>query len=125
MDKKLIGYARVSTIQQNEDRQIIALTEYSAPQMHIYTNKQSGKDYERKNYKRMLKKLKKGNILVAKSIDRLGRNYEEIIEQWRYITKEIGADIVILDIAVIYQFLKFLIQQFHFGNRVSAMFAGS
>ena len=101
MKNKYFGYARVSTLQQNEDRQIIALTEYGVQPMNIYTDKQSGRDFERKNYKRMLKKLKKGDILVIKSIDRLGRNYEEIIEQWRHITKEIGADIVALDIPLL------------------------
>ena len=101
MKNKYFGYARVSTIQQNEDRQIIALTEYGVPPMHIYTDKVSGKDFDRKNYKRMLKKLKKGDVLVIKSIDRLGRNYEEIIEQWRHITKEIGADVVVLDIPLL------------------------
>ena len=101
MENKLLGYVRVSTREQKEDRQIIALTEYGVPKSSIYTDKVSGKDFDRRNYKRMLKKLKKGNILVVKSIDRLGRNYEEIIEQWRYITKEIGADIVILDIPIL------------------------
>ena len=101
MEDKLLGYVRVSTREQKEDRQIIALTEYGVPKSSIYTDKVSGKDFDRRNYKRMLKKLKKGNILVVKSIDRLGRNYEEIIEQWRYITKEIGADIVILDIPIL------------------------
>lgn len=101
MDKKLIGYARISTISQNEDRQMIALQEYGVSPKRIYLDRASGKDFERRNYKRMLKRLKKGNILVVKSIDRLGRNYEEIIEQWRYITKEIGADIVILDIEIL------------------------
>ena len=101
MKNKYFGYARVSTLQQNEDRQIIALTEYGVPQMDIYIDKQSGKDFKRRNYKRMLKKLKKGDVLVVKSIDRLGRNYEEIIEQWRHITKDIGADIVVLDIPLL------------------------
>ena len=101
MNNIYIGYARVSTAQQNEDRQIIALTEYGVPKSAIYTDHQSGKDFERTNYKRMLKKLKKGSILVIKSIDRLGRNYEEIIEQWRLIVKEIGADIVVLDIPLL------------------------
>ena len=101
MDKRFVGYARVSCSQQNEDRQIIALTEFGVPPMSIYTDKQSGRDFERRNYKCMLKKLKKGNILVVKSIDRLGRNYEEIIEQWRHITKDIGADIVVLDIPIL------------------------
>ncbi|MBO5560770.1 MAG: recombinase family protein [Firmicutes bacterium] len=101
MENKLLGYVRVSTREQKEDRQIIALTEYGVPRTAIFSDKISGKDFERRNYKRMLKKLKKGNILVVKSIDRLGRNYEEIIEQWRYITKDIGADIVILDIPIL------------------------
>ena len=101
MENNYIGYARVSTREQNEDRQIIALTEYGVPLKNIYTDHQSGKDFERKNYKRMIKKLKKGDILVVKSIDRLGRNYEEIIEQWRHITKEIGADIVVLDMEIL------------------------
>ena len=97
MDKKLIGYARVSSITQNEDRQIIALTEYGVPPKLIYTDKISGKDFDRENYKRMLKRLKKGDILVIKSIDRLGRSYKDVIKQWQYITQEIGADIVVLD----------------------------
>ena len=101
MDNNYIGYARVSTAQQNEDRQIIALTEYGVPKSAIYTDHQSGKDFERTNYKRMLKKLKKGSILVIKSIDRLGRNYDEIIEQWRHITKEIGADIKVIDMELL------------------------
>ena len=101
MDKRLIGYARISTISQNEDRQMIALQEYGVSPKRIYLDRASGKDFDRRNYKRMLKRLKKGDILVVKSIDRLGRNYEEIIEQWRYITKEIGADIVILDIEIL------------------------
>ncbi|MBR6401522.1 MAG: recombinase family protein [Firmicutes bacterium] len=101
MAKLLYGYARVSSAWQNEDRQIIALTEYGVNKNRLFVDKCSGKDFERKNYKRMLKKLKKGNILVVKSIDRLGRNYEEIIEQWRHITKEIGADIIILDMQIL------------------------
>ena len=97
MDKKLIGYARVSSITQNEDRQIIALTEYGVPPKLIFTDKVSGRDFDRENYKRMLKRLKKGDILVIKSIDRLGRSYKDVIKQWQYITQEIGADIVVLD----------------------------
>ena len=101
MDKRLIGYARISTVSQNEDRQMIALQEYGVSPKRIYLDRASGKDFDRRNYKRILKRLKKGNILVVKSIDRLGRNYEEIIEQWRYITKEIGADIIILDMEIL------------------------
>ncbi len=95
------GYARVSTKEQNEDRQIAALVEYGVPMRYIYIDKQSGKDFERDNYKKMLGKLKKGKIVVVKSIDRLGRNYEEITEQWRYITKKIGADIIVLDMPLL------------------------
>ena len=101
MNRKYIGYARVSTQIQKEDRQIIALMEYGVSKSCIFVDKQSGRDFERKNYKRMLKKLNKGNILVVKSIDRLGRNYDEIKEQWRYITKDIGSDIVVLDMPLL------------------------
>ena len=106
MNRKHIGYARVSTQIQKEDRQIIALMEYGVSKSCIFVDKQSGRDFERKNYKRMLKKLNKGNILVVKSIDRLGRNYDEIKEQWRYITKDIGADIVVLDMPLLDTSLK-------------------
>ncbi len=81
MNNNYIGYARVSTKEQKEDRQIVALTEYGVPKSFIYTDKQSGKDFERANYKRMIKRLKIGSVLVIKSIDRLGRNYAEILEQ--------------------------------------------
>ena len=101
MKDDYIGYCRVSSNNQKEDRQIIALTEYGVPLKQIFKDRQSGKDFERTNYKRMLKKLKKGKILVVKSIDRLGRNYEEIIEQWRNITKEIGANIIVLDMPLL------------------------
>lgn len=106
MNRKYIGYARVSTQIQKEDRQIIALMEYGVSKSCIFVDKQSGRDFERKNYKRMLKKLNKANILVVKSIDRLGRNYDEIKEQWRYITKDIGADIVVLDMPLLDTSLK-------------------
>ena len=106
MNRKHIGYARVSTQMQKEDRQIIALMEYGVPKSCIFVDKQSGHDFERKNYKQMLKKRKSGNILVVKSIDRLGRNYDEIKEQWRYITKDISADIVVLDMPLLDTSLK-------------------
>ena len=106
MNNKYIGYARVSTQIQKEDRQIIALMDYGVSKSCIFVDKQSGRDFERKNYKRMLKKLKSGNILVVKSIDRLGRNYDEIKEQWRFITKDIGADIVVLDMPLLDTSLK-------------------
>ncbi len=98
---KIYGYARVSTKEQKEDRQIIALSEYGVPNKNVFLDKASGKDFNRDNYKRMLKRLKKGDILIIKSIDRLGRNYEEIIEQWRHITKEIGADIKVIDLPIL------------------------
>ena len=95
------GYVRVSTREQNEQRQMIAMKEYGVEEARIYTDKQSGKDFARKNYKRLLRKLKSGDTLVIKSIDRLGRNYEEILEQWRYITKEKQAAIVVLDMPLL------------------------
>lgn len=101
MNSDYIGYIRVSSKEQNEARQIIALTEYGVLPDLIFCDKTSGKDFDRDNYKQMLKRLKKGKILVIKSIDRLGRNYEEIINQWRHITKEIGADIVVLDMPIL------------------------
>ena len=91
------GYIRVSTREQNEQRQLLAMRDFGIPQNQIYMDKQSGKDFERKNYKKMVRKLKKDDTLVVKSIDRLGRNYEEILEQWRIITKEKQAAIVVLD----------------------------
>lgn len=98
---KIYAYARVSSREQNTDRQIIAFKEYGVNQSRIFVDKQSGKDFERSNYKRLLKKLKKGSLLVIKSIDRLGRNYKEIIKQWQYITQELGADIVVLDMPLL------------------------
>lgn len=95
------GYVRVSTREQNEQRQVIAMKEYGVEEARIYTDKQSGKDFARKNYKRLLRKLKSDDTLVIKSIDRLGRNYEEILEQWRYITKEKQAAIVVLDMPLL------------------------
>ena len=95
------GYIRVSTREQNEQRQLIAMQEFGIPQNRIYMDKQSGKNFERKNYKKMVRKLKKDDTLVVKSIDRLGRNYEEILEQWRIITKEKQAAIVVLDMPLL------------------------
>lgn len=91
------AYVRVSTKEQNEDRQVIAMGKYGIKPENIFLDKQSGKDFERTNYKRLIKKLKKGDVLVIKSIDRLGRNYNEILRQWQYITKTIKADIKVLD----------------------------
>lgn len=95
------GYARVSTKEQNEQRQMIALREFGIDAKRIYIDKQSGKDFERVNYKKLLRKIKNGDTLVVKSIDRLGRNYDEILEQWRIITKEKQAAIVVLDMPLL------------------------
>ena len=95
------GYARVSTKEQNEERQLIVLTGFGIAESAIFVDKQSGKDFERTQYRRLMRKLKDGDTLVVKSIDRLGRNYEEILEQWRIITKEKRAAIVVLDMPLL------------------------
>ena len=95
------GYARVSTREQNEERQLIALTGFGIAESAIFVDKQSGKDFERTQYRRLMRKLKDGDTLVVKSIDRLGRNYEEILEQWRVITKDKRAAIVVLDMPLL------------------------
>ncbi len=95
------GYVRVSTKEQNEDRQIIAMHEYGVPEGNIYTDKQSGKDFERPKYRKLLRKLKRDDLLYIKSIDRLGRNYTEILEQWRILTKEKGIDICVIDMPLL------------------------
>lgn len=95
------GYVRVSTKEQNEQRQMIALREFGIDAKRIYMDKQSGKDFERANYKKLLRKVKSGDTLVVKSIDRLGRNYDEILEQWRIITKEKQVAIVVLDMPLL------------------------
>ena len=95
------GYARVSTKEQNDLRQLIALREFGLTDRAIFVDKQSGKDFDRRSYQRLLRKLKDGDTLVIKSIDRLGRNYEEILEQWRIITKEKSAAIVVLDMPLL------------------------
>ena len=100
-DINIYGYMRVSSKEQNEDRQKIALTEMGVPEKNIYMDKQSGKDFERTQYKRLLRKLKENSVLYIKSIDRLGRNYGELNEQWRIITKEKKADIVVIDMPLL------------------------
>ena len=95
------GYIRVSSKDQKEDRQQIALKEVDVERQNIYVDKQSGKDFNRPQYKKMLRKLKKDDLLYIKSIDRLGRNYEEILQQWRILTKEKGGDIVVLDMPLL------------------------
>lgn len=95
------GYIRVSSKDQKEDRQQIALKEVGVELRNIYIDKQSGKDFNRPQYKKMLRKLKKDDLLYIKSIERLGRNYEEILQQWRILTKEKGVDIVVLDMPLL------------------------
>ena len=95
------GYVQVSTKEQNEQRQMIALREFGLKDEQIFIDKQSGKDFERKNYKRMIRKMKSGDTIVIKSIDRLGRNYDEILEQWRIITKEKQVAVVVLDMPLL------------------------
>lgn len=98
---EIYGYVRVSTRDQNEERQLIALLELQVPKKNIFIDKQSGKDFERPQYKKLLRKMKKGDLLYIKSIDRLGRNYNEIQEQWRILTKDKGVDIVVLDMPLL------------------------
>lgn len=100
-DINIYGYMRVSSKEQNEDRQKIALTEMGVPENNIYMDKQSGKDFERTQYKRLLRKLNENSVLYIKSIDRLGRNYGELNEQWRIITKKKKADIVVIDMPLL------------------------
>ena len=101
MEEIIYGYARVSTREQNEDRQMIAMQQFGVAQTHIFLDKQSGKDFNRPAYRRLLNILQEGDTLVIKSIDRLGRNYEDILEQWRIITKEKKAAIVVLDMPLL------------------------
>ena len=95
------GYIRVSSVDQNEDRQMITLHEVGVPEKNIYLDKQSGKDFDRPMYKRLLRRLKPDDVLYIKSIDRLGRNYEEIQNQWRLLTKEKKVDIVVMDMPLL------------------------
>ena len=101
MRGKRYGYIRVSSTDQNEDRQKLAMAQVAVPEKDIYMDKQSGKDFERPQYKRLVKKLRPGDLLYILSIDRLGRNYEEIQTQWRVLTKEIGVDICVLDMPLL------------------------
>ena len=95
------GYVRVSSMDQNGDRQMMALRDMAVPEKNIFMDKQSGRDFDRPNYKKLVKKLKAGDLLYVLSIDRLGRNYEEIQTQWRILTKEIGIDICVLDMPLL------------------------
>lgn len=98
---KVYGYARVSSTDQNEDRQLLILQNLGVDKKNIYVDKQSGKDFERPQYKKMIKKIKADDLLYVLSIDRLGRNYEEIQNQWRLLTKEIGIDICVIDMPLL------------------------
>lgn len=95
------AYIRVSTAEQNEDRQLIAISAAGVPSRNIFLDKQSGKDFNRPQYKALLDAIKPGDLLYIKSIDRLGRNYDDILEQWRRLTKELGIDIVVLDMPLL------------------------
>ena len=101
MKGRIYGYARVSTKEQNVDRQIIALRGFDVPLENILIEKKSGKNFDRPVYQELIEKLNEGDVLVIKSLDRLGRNYDEIIQQWRLINKEINADIVVLDMPLL------------------------
>jgi DNA invertase Pin-like site-specific DNA recombinase len=101
MEGKTWGYARTSTQKQNEDRQLIALREFGVEEKNIVVDKQSGKDFDRPGYQKLVRKLKKGDTLAILSIDRLGRNYEQIQEQWRRLTKQMGVHIVVLDMPLL------------------------
>ena len=98
---RVYGYARVSTRDQNLDRQLVALSEFGVEKKLVYADKASGRDFERPRYRALLRKLREGDVLVVKSIDRLGRNYDEILEEWRYITKKKKAAIVVLDMPLL------------------------
>lgn len=98
---KEYGYVRVSSLDQNEERQLIEMKKLGIPKERIYKDKQSGKDFDRPNYKRLVRKLKKGDLLYILSIDRLGRNYEEIQSQWRYLTRDKEVDIAVIDMPLL------------------------
>ena len=101
MENQIYGYIRVSSRDQNEDRQVIAMREFGIAEKNLVIDKQSGKDFARPGYRRLLRKLKPNDTLVIKSIDRLGRNYDEVLEQWRLLIKEKQVDIVVLDMPLL------------------------
>ena len=100
MGDRVYGYIRVSSKDQNEDRQRRAMQEFGISENCLYMDKQSGKDFDRPQYKRLIRKMREGDTLIIKSIDRLGRNYDEILEQWRYLTKEKRISMVVLDMVI-------------------------
>lgn len=97
----VFGYIRVSSTDQNEDRQVLALRENAVPERNIFMDKRSGKDFRRPQYQKLVRRLRSGDLLYVLSIDRLGRNYEEIQAQWRILTKEIGIDICVIDMPLL------------------------
>ena len=101
MNHQEYAYIRVSSRDQNEDRQILALKSYTIPKENYYIDKMSGKNFNRPAYQALLKQLRPGDILYIHSIDRLGRNYEEIIEQWKWLTKNVGVDLIVLDMPLL------------------------
>lgn len=101
MGQKIYAYVRVSSMDQNADRQLDSLSKFHILPKHIFIDKQSGKDFERPAYKRLIRRLKPGDLLYIKSIDRLGRNYEEIMKQWQLITRDKGTDIVVIDMELL------------------------
>ena len=101
MANRIYGYIRVSTREQNIERQMLSLLEAGIDKKDIYVDKQSGKNFQRPAYTKMMRRVREGDLIVVKSIDRLGRNYQEIMEQWRIITKEKGADICIQDMPLL------------------------
>ena len=101
MGRNTYGYIRVSTREQNEDRQLVAMREMDVPEKNLFTDRQSGRDFERPQYKRLVRRLRAGDLLYIKSIDRLGRDYGEILEQWRVLTREKGVDICVLDMPLL------------------------
>lgn len=101
MKQRHYGYVRVSSLHQNEERQLRAMEAVSIPRKNLFIDKQSGKDFDRKHYQRLLKKLRPGDVLYVKSIDRLGRNYREILTQWETLTKKRGVDVVVIDMPLL------------------------
>ena len=99
--EKIYGYVRVSSRDQNEERQMVAMRNYQVPEDQIYIDKASGKNFDRPAYKKLLHRLQQGDVVVVKSIDRLGRNYDEIIDQWRHLTKVLHIDVIVLDMPLL------------------------
>ena len=93
----VFGYVRVSSYDQNEERQLIAMKERDVPKRNVYVDKQSGKDFDRPSYAKLVKRLRRNDLVYIKSIDRLGRNYAEVVDQWRFLTRDKGVDIVVID----------------------------